>query len=98
MGESEEEDHGWQFGPGAVEALPSAPVFTMWYENWRTGLWPRSGGWLDQPLALLVQIKTIDLLVSAKRYMAAKDSDWSKLSALQVDLIRWLRNEKDSDG
>jgi len=62
----------------------------MWYENRQTGIWPRAGGWLDQPLSLLTQIKAIDLLVSTKTYLMSKESNWGKLTRLQADLIRWL--------
>lgn len=62
----------------------------MWYENRRTGIWPRAGGWLDQPLSLLVQMKAIELVVDTKTYLMSKESNWGKLTKLQADMIRWL--------
>lgn len=93
-----ESHHGWQFGGEQVEAVPSPAIFSMWYENRRTGIWPRAGGWLDQPLSLLVQMKAIELTVDTKQYLMSKESNWGKLTKLQADLIRWLGRPSTSSG
>src|SRR5574341_120002 len=73
-GDDTESNHGWQFGDDQVEASPSPAIFSMWYENRRSGIWPRAGGWLDQPLSLLVQMKAIELTVDTKQYLMSKES------------------------
>lgn len=67
----------------------------MWRERAERGQWPRAGGWEDQPLALLVQMDTLDLLARTVRYMARPDADWSRLTRLQRDLIHWLEGNAD---
>lgn len=56
----------------------------------RFGILPRSGGWMEQPLALLVKMEAIDLLVKTRQYMAAEGADWTKLSKTQVALNKWV--------
>ena len=69
---------------------PSAPEFACWLAREQHGLLPRAGGWLDQPLALLNAMTAITLTVETKRYLARPAADWTQLSRLQLDLIRWL--------
>ena len=59
----------------------------------RFGILPRSGGWMDQPLALLVKMEAIGLLVATRRFMAVKGADWKDLSATQRALNTWIDRE-----
>lgn len=51
---------------------------------------PRAGGWLDQPLRLIVTFGAMDIVALTYRYTARPNADLSKLSSLQEDLMRWL--------
>lgn len=62
----------------------------MWRARERHGLWPSSGGWEHQPLPLLVQIEAIDLVHKTYIYKNSKNSDWSKLTKTQLELITEL--------
>jgi hypothetical protein len=79
----------WDFGRGRVDVLFSAGFFGWW--SWRNyGIFPRSGGWHEQPLAALVRNEAMDMVYSTRRFMMQKDSDWSKLTATQRALADWL--------
>lgn len=56
---------------------------------------PRQGGWLDQPLDLLVRFDLYSMVDSVFRYKSAKDSDWSKFTNWQMELIKWLEDNDD---
>ena len=66
----------------------------MWWE-WRShGKLPKAGGWLDQPLALLVKINAYDLIYNTftsneKRNGYALD----KLDATQLEIISWIESD-----
>ena len=68
-------------------------MLSLWYERERRGRLPRAGGWLDQPLALLMQLDTLDLVIRAGRITGDAEEDWSNLTKLQADLVRWLDND-----
>ena len=53
-------------------------------------MYPRAGGWQDQPLSLLVKIEAIGLVVTTMRFLDQKDADWTKLTATQAALVHWL--------
>ncbi len=69
-------------------------TFTLWRERAKYGTQYRAGGWADQPAALLVQFRFLDLLESTWRYYRSKDAVLEKLSRLQLDLIAWLENDE----
>jgi hypothetical protein len=54
----------------------------------RFGTLPQAGGWLAQPLVMLVQLDAIHQTVEAYRLKQASKMD--KLSATQAEIIRWL--------
>jgi len=49
-----------------------------------------AGGWLDQPLDLLVQIEAIETVYQTMRYKTAEGAKWEKLTGLQLDIVREL--------
>jgi hypothetical protein len=85
-----EETSAWTWGD-KVTAWMGGTVYKLW-QAWKRGLLPTAGGWLDQPLALLVQIEAIELVHQTYRYMAQEKADMSKLSATQMSILRNLEN------
>jgi len=73
-----------------LTVAPSSVVFSLWHDYDRRGQWPRAGGRLDQPLTLLIHIQALDMVIHTKRLMQTENFDWSALSKLQTDLIRWI--------
>jgi hypothetical protein len=63
-------------------------AFAAW-DVWRRGSWPFRD-WLTVPLSLLTHINVIDLTYQTTAYMNTKDSDWTKLTETQRDLMQWL--------
>ena len=61
----------------------------MW-QAWKRGLYPQAGGWMEQPLELITQIKAIDTVYDTYRYKTIKDADWSKMTKTQIEIIRWI--------
>jgi hypothetical protein len=59
----------------------------MW-RQWRQGGGLSIGDWLNLPLMLLAKFNAIDLTYSTWDYIRTKDSDWSKLTTTQTELIR----------
>jgi len=49
-----------------------------------------AGGWLDQPLEILVQFETIETVYQTMRYKTADGSKWETMTALQLDIVREL--------
>jgi hypothetical protein len=88
-----EGDHGWVLGDKAVTAALASTDFYLW-QDYRKGRLPSQGGWLDQQLDLMTRIQVMDLVFETKRAMLAEGFDWSKLTALQVDLMKWIEAEK----
>jgi hypothetical protein len=73
-----------------VGVSPSSPIFFMW-RAWRQhGTLPVKGDYADQPIHLLAQIEAIEMVVGMKTIIEADDSDWTKLTAEQVAMKRWL--------
>jgi hypothetical protein len=69
----------------------------MW-QAWRErGILPRAGGWEDQPLELLARFAALSLTYDTRVYMKTENSDWSKLTATQREIARWLEGETDED-
>lgn len=64
--------------------------FEVWQQWERSGILPFTGGYLEQPLPLLIRINAIDLVYKTKMYMKSKDSDWSKLTKTQIEIVRWI--------
>jgi hypothetical protein len=89
FGNSGDEKSGWAWDKDTVTAWLGGAIYKVW-QSWKRGQLPMTGGWLDQPLALLVQIEAIDLVHQTYRYMAQEKADMGKLSATQMDVIRRL--------
>jgi len=64
----------------------------MWQVYNDKDLLPAAGGWLDQPLSVLIGIKAIDLVYHTFKYKNSKDANWGKMSVTQRELIKWLEN------
>lgn len=84
-----DDESGWDFGADSVDTRMGA-AFTMW-SAWRYhNVYPQAGGWLDQPLDLLVMIEAVDLAFSTRSYLLQKGADFTKLSPTQRALNSWL--------
>ena len=59
----------------------------MWQARERFGVMPLQGGWMSQPLPLLVQIDAIDLVHKTWMYKNSKGYQMSKLTPTQADII-----------
>jgi hypothetical protein len=91
-GDDSERRSAWDFGGQWVNAPIGHSAFALWLEWERHGSLPRAGGWLDQPLLLLTQIRAIDLTVTTMRQKQQEKFDWNKWDATQVELVWWLDN------
>lgn len=80
-------------GPSAAVASAEHALYAQWRARQRWRMWPRAGGWEDQPLAAIVTMDALDIVEHARRVMLTPNADWSKLSPLEMDLIRWLEND-----
>jgi len=77
-----------------VNVSPSSPIFFMWKSYRQFGTLPVKGDYADQPIKLLAQIEAIEMVVSANEMIESNDGDWSKLTADQVAMVRWLAKVK----
>ena len=80
----------WQYDDDTIQAWFGGAIYQMWQAWKHHGKMPTSGGWLDQPLSLWVQIQAIDLVHDTWAYKNAKGSDWATLSPTQLEIIRQL--------
>lgn len=87
---SGDETSAWLWTGDHAIARSSTAIFSMWQVWKRHGRFPQSGGWLDQPLALIAQIEAIDMVYETMRFYTAEKADWSKMSATQLDIIKEL--------
>jgi len=65
----------------------------MWQAWERAGVLPASGGWMDQPLPLLVLFGAMNLIRGTWQYYRRDDFDWNKLSPTQTDLVVWMESD-----
>lgn len=72
---------------------PASGVLSAWLARRNHGLWPRAGGWDDQPLALLVKLEVLDFAYNTLKFMNSKNAEWDLVTTLQRDLKVWI--EKD---
>ena len=80
----------WGWRETSVITNPGGAIFKMWRLWQRTGQLPKSGGWLDQPLEILVQFEALEMVYQTMRYKTAEGSKWENLTALQLDIVREL--------
>lgn len=80
---------------GATTAVvsPEHALYAQWRARSRWQMWPRAGGWEDQPLASIVAMDALDIAERVRRFTLTPNADWNKLSPLEMDLIRWLEND-----
>ena len=79
----------WIFGVERVTGQLSA-AFDMWHA-WRFhNIPPTSGGWMDQPLDVLMKMHVVNMTYDTKIFMISKNSDWSRLTSTQRELAKWL--------
>jgi hypothetical protein len=63
----------------------------MWSLYYQEGVLPRKGGWLDQPLHLIVQLYAISIAKTTLEKKDKKDIDWSTdFTITQKELIKWI--------
>jgi hypothetical protein len=79
----------WTIGDD-VATISIRAIYSIYAQYERFGTLPRDGGWLAQPLDLLVQIDAIKNTVEAYRLKTSEKMD--ALSATQAEIIRWLEN------
>jgi len=75
-------------------------VFDTW-SAWRDhGALPYPGGFLSQPLKLMMQIEAVDFVYHTWRCKNNKDFKWSNFTATQRELIvqveGWLNEQQTS--
>jgi len=46
---------------------------------------------MDQPLDVLMEVHVINIVFDTRQFMLSKGADWSKLTATQKELVRWLK-------
>jgi hypothetical protein len=61
----------------------------MWQQWERFGVLPALGGWMCQPLSLLIQIKAVDMAYNTAQYID-NGGDMAKLSETQRELWRFI--------
>lgn len=90
-GSDEDDDLSW-----TIEDDKALVGFSGTLEAW--GAWefkktlPFSGGFLDQPLAMMIQINALSMVYHTWKAMRDKNTDWSKFSATQMKIIAWLEH------
>jgi hypothetical protein len=95
--DSQDEPGSWQMrNYGALVSVNS--IMEMWQDYHTNGVLPQAGGWLDQPLDLIVKIGAIDFLVNTWRNKTNEEYDWSGFSADQRHVITWYENEVSLNG
>ena len=78
---------------GDVAYAPAAGTYSAWAAWSRFGVLPRSGGYLAQPLALLVLFAMFDACHEVQRIVEREDGQFlSKFSTTQMELYLWLTN------
>ena len=87
-----DDEHAWRFADQHVTPSAVSSAVAQWQAWEQHGTLPQAGGWLDQPLALLVIFDVLSLVRATFEYHATQGADWSKETALQQDLIRWVEH------
>ena len=87
-GGDDDETCSWDMSDESANINITA-IFDMWQE-WKKGILPRAGGWFDQPLNLIQQIKAIELVFITYAEKKKSTCDWTKFTATQIEIIRWL--------
>jgi len=86
-------ESGWDIGEDEAEITPTRSSIRAWeYYKMSGGGLPYEGGYLNQPLSLLVQIEAIELIYSTIQFIRTKDSDWTLLTPTQLDIVRYVEN------
>jgi hypothetical protein len=86
-GDNSTGESAWGYEGEIVQAPISDMTFAMW-DKARQGGGLSMGDWLSLPLTMLAKYNAIDLTYSTWQYIRAEESDWSKLTGTQTELIR----------
>ena len=78
----------WRFDGDVVRTAPASAIIRMWEHYKQSGGLPETGGWLDQPLAILVQMGVIQTVYETYQYKRRSDVDYEKFTPTQRSLIR----------
>jgi hypothetical protein len=81
--------HGWTLETDGVTPARYAVIFDLLRE-YRAGRLPRQGGYLDQPLKLMVQLQTLDYIGLLWNEAYKPGASWREYSKLDLDLLGWL--------
>ena len=89
--DEEGDDSGAYRIDGDVAYAPAAGTYSAWAAWSRFGVLPRAGGYLAQPLPLLVQFAAFDACHDMQRIIEREDAKFlSEFSTTQMDLYLWL--------
>lgn len=88
---------GWQWYENEIAAHFGGSIFQLWREWRRHGQYPTAGGWLEQPLSLLVRLNAIEMVYTTYKHKHTKDFDWKLFTPFQREIIRQLDNETEEN-
>lgn len=91
-GDSQDENGQWRILDDSIKISANA-LLEMWQAYRLNGILPQDGGWLDQPLSLLVRIGAIDMIARTWEEKNRDNADWSNFSIDQINLIAWAEEE-----
>lgn len=77
----------WRSEKGGVYAPLTVSILETWQQWRRWGTMPAGGGWLDQPLQMLVQMAAINLVFETWQFYRSEQCDFAKMSPTQLWLI-----------
>lgn len=78
----------WRFEGDTVRTAPASAIIRIWESYKEAGVLPEPGGWLDQPLAVLVQIGVIQTVYETYQYKRRDDVKYENFSPTQRQIIR----------
>jgi len=91
-GEENEGETGWGLQDARAVIAPEGFVIRAW-QDWRKyGVYPYPGGYVGQPLDLLVKMQALEAVFVTFSYLRNEKADWSKLTKGQRELVRWIEN------
>jgi len=88
-GRNRADDPGnWRFDGDTVKTTPASAIIRIWEAYKKSGVLPEPGGWLDQPLDILVQIGAIDTVYETYEYKNSESVKYEKFTPTQRAIIR----------
>lgn len=83
----------WTFAAEWVAPTIPSPAVMSW-SRWKSDrILPYEGGWLDQPLELLVQMMAVDTTYTVWKNKMDDDHQWAKFTANERQLIAVIEQE-----